>query len=54
MACVTGSVVSKGDNGVLCVVPAVTGFVLEPDTEGRTPFVVEVNTLLVTTEERGV
>lgn len=54
VACVTGSVVSKGDNGVLCVVPAVTGFVLEPDTEGRTPFVVEVNTLLVTREGTGV
>lgn len=51
VACVTGSVVLKADNEVLCVVPAVTGLGLDPDTEGRTWFVVEVNTVLVTMEE---
>lgn len=51
VVCVTGGVVSKAGNGMLCVVPAVTSFGLEADTEDRTPLVVEVNTLLVTREE---
>lgn len=51
VACVTGSVVSKADIGVLCVGAAVTSFVLESETEGRTPFAVEVRALLAEMEE---
>lgn len=51
VACVTGSVVSQADIVVMCVGPEVNSFVLESDTEGRTPFVVEVRALLVPGEE---